>query len=142
MDITIGGHRFYQVEIPLLWGVRAVLQDREQRISVIDLGGKDARLEILGDKPAPGVEYLPSISGFAIIVDGEPIYNYNLEEKLLSSIALEGLPDCQILLNGVIAGTNRFMGNMAVGSGVGLVIDENSTRFGVPLPEKLARLQS
>jgi hypothetical protein len=141
MNITIGSNTFIEVEIPLLWGSRAVLQDPEQRVSVVNLSEEEAQLEILGDQPAPGVEYLPTHSGFEIIVDGKPLYSYNPDEKLLTSIALGRLPDCQILPNGVIVGTNRFMGNTAIGFGVGLAVSEDSIRFAAPLPKGLAKLQ-
>ncbi len=61
------GEQFENVEIPLLWGTRAVIQDHEGLISVVDLEGDTARLEIVGDKPAPGVEFVPTLEGFQIL---------------------------------------------------------------------------
>ncbi|WP_456427719.1 hypothetical protein [Rhodocaloribacter sp.] len=141
MNIRIGSNDFIGVDVPLLWGTRAVLQDKQGRISVIDLAGEEARIEILGDKPAPGVEFLPTSSGFEILHDGEPLYNYNADEKLLSSLGVGSLPDCQVLRNGVVVGTNRFMGNMVSGYGVGIAVDEKSISMGAPLPDKLARIK-
>ena len=141
MDMTIGSNAFFQVEVPLLWGTRPVLQDKDQRVSVVNLGGEEAQLEILGDKPAPGVEYLPTTSGFEIMLGGKPLSSYNPDERLLSSISLEGLPDCQILPDGVVVGTNRFMGNMVTGAGVGIAVDKDGIRMGAPLPPALAKLR-
>jgi hypothetical protein len=95
MNLKMGSQTFIDVQIPLLWGSRAVLQDQLGRLSVINLSGGASRLEIVGDKPAPGIEFLPSIDGYEILSKGKPIYRYDPEEKTLSSIDL-GLPDCQV----------------------------------------------
>ena len=63
MNLKMGSQVFRNVQIPLLWGTRVVVQDEEGRLSVIDLAGDTAKIEILGDKPAPGVAFLPTIDG-------------------------------------------------------------------------------
>jgi hypothetical protein len=140
MDLQMGSQTFINVQIPLLWGSRAVLQDQQGCLSVIDLSGSTAKLEIVGDKPAPGIEFLPNDDGFKILSTGRPIYSYNPEEKTLISIDLE-LPDCQISRWQIRIGSNRFSGNTVIGSGVGIVAREDgSIAMGAPLPPGLAEL--
>jgi hypothetical protein len=141
MNLTIGGNSFISVKIPLLWGSKAVLQDDKSRISVIDLSGPEAKVEILGDKPAPEIEYIPTASGFQILSGGLPQYSYNPQEKVLMSLSKEALPNCKILRDGVIVGTNQFRGNMVIGFEVGIVVDKNGVGMGARLPEKLAKLK-
>jgi hypothetical protein len=139
MDLQMGSQTFIDVKIPLLWGSRAVLQDQQGRLSVIDLSGDTAKLEILGDKPAPGIEFLPSVDGFQILSDGKALYNYNPEEKTLTSIDL-GLPDCQIGRWQIRVGSNVFSGSTAIGFGVGIAVREDGVAMGAPLPPGLAKL--
>jgi hypothetical protein len=49
--------RFEDVRIPLLWGKRAILEDKTGRISIILLDGTKAVLEVLGNEPAPNIQY-------------------------------------------------------------------------------------
>ena len=139
MKLVMGSQAFINVEIPLLWGTRAVVQDRNGRLSIIDLSADKAKLEILGDKPAPGIEFVPTTDGFKILSNGKPIYGYNPNEKTLTSIAL-GLPDCQVSPSQIRVGTNVFSSNMIVGSAVGIAVTADSIAVGAPLPPKLARL--
>ncbi len=67
MNLQMGSQRFVDVEIPLLWGTRAVVQDRDNHLSVINLDGPKARLEILADKPAPKARFTPTFDGFTIL---------------------------------------------------------------------------
>lgn len=139
MNLKMGSQTFINVKVPLLWGSRAVLQDQQDRLSVIDLSGDTAKLEILGDKPAPGIEFLPSVDGFKILSNGKALYNYNPEEKTLTSIDL-GLPDCQIGRWQIRVGSNIFSGCTVVGAGVGIVVTEDGCAMGAPLPPGLAKL--
>lgn len=52
MNMRMGSHTYIDVQIPLLWGTRAVVQDRLGRVSVFDLSGDSAVVEILEDEPA------------------------------------------------------------------------------------------
>lgn len=88
MNLSIGGQEFRDVEIPLLWGERAVLQDLQGRMSVIYLGGKSAIPEIIGDVPSPEVEFLPTANGYKILRDGAPVYSLDIENKILRGISL------------------------------------------------------
>lgn len=139
MNLNMGSQTFVDVEIPLLWGKRAIVQDKQGRISVIDLSSSEAKLEIVGDKQAPGVEYKLNIEGFSILEGDKELYSYNPEEKTLTGIALN-LPECQIGSSEIRVGTNTFSGNIVVGFGVGIVVSEAGIGMGAPLPPNLAKL--
>ena len=138
MNLNMGSETFVDVEIPLLWGKRAIVQDKQDRISVIDLSGSGTKLEIVGDKPAPGVEYKLNIEGFSILEGDKELYSYDPEKKTLTGIALN-LPDCQISPLEIRVGTNTFSDNMVVGLGVGIVVTEDGIGMGAPLPPNLAK---
>lgn len=139
MNLIIGSQTFIDVQIPILWGTRAVIQDEEGRLSVIELTGSAPRLEILGDKPARGVEFLPTVDGFNILLHGEELYAYNPDEKMLSDISL-GLPNCQISRSQILVGSNVFSANTIVGAGVGIHVTKDHISLGAPLPPGLVRL--
>jgi len=139
MNIKIGNQIFHNVQVPLLWGTRAIIQDSKGRISVINLGSHAANIEILGDKPAAGIEYSMNMDGFTILKNGVEIYKYNPQDKLVSSISLN-LPDCQITEEEIRIGTNRFSGNIIHGSGIGIYVTEEGISLGIPLPANLATL--
>ncbi|MFN0074556.1 MAG: hypothetical protein ACKVVP_24000 [Chloroflexota bacterium] len=137
MNLQMGSQAFHDVAIPLLWGTRAIVQDGEGRISVIDLSGETARLEVLGDQPAPGVEFRPRIDGFVVLNGENDLYSYNPTEKLLVSVSLN-LPDCQITQLGTRVGSSVFSGNFISGTGVGIAVSDSGIAMGAPLPSKLA----
>src|SRR5436189_2897046 len=139
MNFRLGSQSFLNVQIPLLWGQRAIVQDGKNRLSVIDLSEAKARLEILGDKPAPGVTFEPSFSGFKILKNGSALYSYDPTEKRLQSLTL-GLPDCQVTPSAITIGNSQFSGNTIVGSGVGLAVSPDGISLGAPLPPGLAQL--
>ncbi|MDQ6609952.1 MAG: hypothetical protein M3Y85_09045 [Bacteroidota bacterium] len=140
MNIKIGNHQFMNVAIPLLWGGRAVLQDQSARISVIDLTGIDAKLEILGDKPAEGIEYSLNLDGsFSIFRNNSELYKYHPKEKQLHSTTLR-IPDCQITPTEIKIGASVFSGNTISGSAIGLFVDESGFGMGAPMPRNLAKL--
>ena len=70
MNLNMGFQVFKNVQIPLLWGKRAVLEDKKDRISIISLERTEAIIEVLGDKPAPNIQYELIEDGFKIIIDG------------------------------------------------------------------------
>jgi hypothetical protein len=139
MNFQMGGQVFRDVQIPFLWGERAVIQDRQGRLSIIDLSGEEARLEILADEPAPGITFRPRIDGVVILSDGTELYSYNPREKVLTSISL-GLPECQISPSATRVGTNQFIGNVISGVGVGIAVTRDGIALGAPVPPKLAKL--
>jgi len=141
MNLRIGGQTFINVDVPVLWGQRAVIQDAQNRVSVLDLSGEKPRLEILSDEPAPGVPFRPAFGGIIILRDDQELYRYNPEEKALYSIGL-GLPDLEFGELGTRIGSNWFEGNLIAGAGVGIAVEKNGISLGAPLPPGLARLAS
>lgn len=140
MNLNMGSQVFRNVQIPLLWGKRAVLQDEKGRLSIIFLGGSEPEIEILGDKPAPGIKYELIKDGFKIYKDGAELYAFYPEKKIISGLSIK-LPECEIGKSGTRIGTNMFSGNMVVGFGVGIVVDERGIGMGAPLPPELANLK-
>jgi hypothetical protein len=139
LRIAMGSHLF-DVTIPILWGSRAVLEGADKRLWVIELAGKVAKLEIVGDAPAPGVRYAPQVDGFAVLgQDGIEIYAYSPKRRRLTSSHL-GLPDCEVTAGAIKVGTNVFSGGSVTGYGVGIAVTEHSISMGAPLPEGLAAL--
>lgn len=139
MNLNMGSQVFRNVEIPLLWGKRAVLQDEKGRISVISLEGSEAEIEILGDKPAPGIKYELVKGGFKIYSDGTELYVFYPDRRIISGLSVK-LPECEIGTTETRIGTNVFSGNMVSGYGVGIVVDERGIGMGAPLPPGLAKL--
>jgi len=139
MNLRISGQSFQNVEIPVLWGERAVLVDPTGRVSVVNLGAPSARLEILGDEPAPGVAFRPFTGGLVIMESGADLYSFDRQERTLTSITL-GLPEVRLEANAIVVGTNRFVGNRVSGFGVGIAITPSGIALGAPLPEGLAKL--
>jgi hypothetical protein len=135
----MGSHVFMNVQIPLLWGERAIVQDLHDRLSVVDLSGDRAHVEVLADEPAPGVDFRPRIDGVVILQNGVELYAYNPREKTLSSLSL-GLPEVQISATGTRIGTNSFSGSVVTGYGVGISVSREGISLGAPLPPKLAKL--
>ncbi len=142
MNLNMGSQVFRDVSIPLLWGTRAVVQDSKGRLSVIDLSGTESTLEILGERPAPNVDFRPLSDGaFEIMKNGDPLYLFEPATKTLRGLGLN-LPDCVIASNEIRIGTNRFQSNTVSGFGVGIAISEGGgIGIGGPLPPGLARLR-
>ena len=82
---------------------------------------------------------MPTMDGFQILLNGEAIYSYNPNDKMLISISL-GLPDCQIGKWETKIGTNVFSNNMIRGFDVGIAVTENSIAMGARIPLGLAKL--
>jgi hypothetical protein len=141
MDPRMGSQTLTDVQIPLLWGSRAVAQDPQGRLSVTDLSSGVFRPEIINDRPAPGVpsRSLPGGDAFEILSQGKPIYRYDPREKTLTSVDL-GLPECQVTLEHIRVGSSVFSGNTFVGCGVGIAVTEDGVAVGAPLPPSLAEL--
>jgi hypothetical protein len=139
MKISLGSNLFEDVKIPLLWGTRAILQDSRRRLSVIDLSGPVARLEIIAGRPASGVEFRPIIGGVKILENGHELYDFYPDQGRFVSIDLD-LPDCDVTDSGIWIGSNVFENNAVARRGVGLVVDRDGIRFGGSLPAGLARM--
>ena len=139
MNIKIGTQVFYGLQIPILWGERAILQDKAGLLSVIDLGGTQARFEIIADEPAPDVSFRPQEGGFTIIENGIDLYSYDSTQKSLTGASLR-LPSVAIAPYGIVVGGNLFSHNTFVGRGVGLAISNRGVQMGAALPPNLAKL--
>jgi hypothetical protein len=139
MNMNMGNQIFENVEIPLLWGKRAILEDKKGRVSIISLGGTEAFLEVLGSKPAPSIQYELIKDGFKIIVNGQELYSFDPERRIITGLSLN-LPEIEIQRTGIRVGSNMFSGNKVGGFGVGIVVDERGIGMGAPLPEGLAKL--
>ena len=139
MNLQIGSQVFENVTIPLLWGKRAIVQDEAGHLSIIDLGGPTAKVEVIGDEPAPGVEFVPTVEGFEIMRDNKALYSYSPGTRTIASGSL-ALPPLQICETETRIGINVFSGNVVVGSGVGIIVSESGVGMGGPLPPGLAKL--
>lgn len=140
MNVSIGGNSFKGVTVPLLWGRKAVIQRDNGQVSVIDLSGESARLEVLDGQPSDGVAHRPIDGGFEILeFDTSVAYEY-LEDGPTLHDPSKLLPDCRIESGGILVGTNFFGGNSVEGFAAGLVVDSRGISMAGPLPEGLARL--
>lgn len=138
MNIEFGGHVFQDVGIPVLWGDRAILQDNEGRISVINLAAQTPVPEIVASEPAPGVDYLPTTEGTRILGSEGVLYTFQSDPTRLHGVLLD-LPDLEIDQNRITVGTNVFESNIISGSEVGLVITSTGIGMGASLPENLRK---
>lgn len=142
MNLQLGSNIFREVSIPVLWGTRAIVQDRRGKVSVIDLSGKTPTLEVLGDRPAPGIDYTLRVDGgFTILSEASELYAFDPKERRFTAIGLR-LPELEISDSFTRVGTNTFSRNVVVGFGVGIRVSEDSISMGAPLPEGLARLEA
>ena len=140
MNLKMGNQTYQNVQIPLLWGKRAILQNKRGQISIIDLSGETAHIEVLADGPAPNVAYVPHLDGIVILRGKVELYHYNPEEKVIRSIGL-GLPDLEISDNETRVGSTRLSGNMFSGSDVGIAVSKDGgIAIGGSLPPDLAKL--
>lgn len=139
MNLRMGSQNFNNVEIPLLWGKRAILEDKKGKISIISLEGNEAVLEVLGNEPAPNMQYELIKDGFKIIIDGQELYGFDPDRRLITGLSLK-LPECEIKSTGIRVGNNMFSGNTFIGFGIGIVINEQGIGMGAPLPQGLAKL--
>lgn len=140
MKLEIGSQQFLNVEIPLLWGSRAILVNQKNEVSVILLEGDNAVLEILDNQPASNIQYELIENGFKIIKDNQDIYSFDSQSKIITGISLN-LPECEIKSTSIRIGTNVFSGNTVVGYGVGIFVDEQGgMSMGAPFPKGLAKL--
>jgi hypothetical protein len=141
MNLELGSQRFANVEIPILWGDRAVLSDKKGRLSIVNLAASNAVIEVLADKPAPGIAYELSGSGYKIFDSKQiAVYYYEPSSKTITPISIK-LPEIQIGEKATRIGSNHFSSNMVSGFGVGILVTETGIALGAPLPPGLARLK-
>lgn len=138
MNIRISGNIFQNVSIPLLWGKRAFIQDDQGRLSIINLSGSNATLEVLFDKPARGVPHKPFEGGFEIL-HGDPNYSYLVDDNIVKS-SDGSLPEVTLYNDGLKIGGATFRNNTVIGSSIGIQVTEQGFMMGGPLPKGLAEL--
>ena len=139
MNIKMSSQIFKDVEIPLLWGKRAVMEDKEGKMYIIALDDEKAVVEVIANEPASNIEYELIENGFKIILNGNAIYSFDPNKKIITSISLN-LPECELNQSYTRIGSNRISECSISAFGVGIVVDEQGMGIGAPLPEGLAKL--
>jgi len=120
MKLAMGGQFFDDVTVPVLWGTRAVLQDRGGRLSVTDLGGSAAHPEIIADEVAPGVRSAARDEGYTIVgANDEELYTYSPSAKRLGQSST-GLPDVEVRDESIRVGSSVLAGNVIRACEVGI----------------------
>jgi hypothetical protein len=139
MNLNMENQIFEDVRIPLLWGKRAILEDRTGRISIILLDGNKVVLEVLGNEPTPNIQYELTEDGFKVIHNGQEIYSFDKERRIITGHS-QKLPECEICSDGIRIGSSLLSRSKAIGFGVGVEVYEQRIVMGNNLPEGLARL--
>ncbi len=139
MNIIFGSQKFINVQIPLLWGSRAVLQDDKGRISIVSLEGDSPKLEILGDEPASGIRYEIIEEGYKIIDGDIELYTFNPEKHIITGLSIN-LPECEITDSQIRFGTNTIQSMTFINIGVAVAANERGFSIAGPVPKELAKL--
>lgn len=141
MNFRVAGQFFANVKVPILWGSRAILQDRQGHLSIINLEGDSVVLEVVEDRPCRGTSSSPQVEGF-LILDGEGAerYAFNPRTKSVTSISLQ-LPPVTVDEHELRVGTHVFVGNIVASFGVGIQVTESGIALGGSLPPALAALR-
>lgn len=139
MNIQFGSQVFIGVQIPLLWGTRAVIGHPKGEISVIDLSGETAKPEIVINAPWQGVEYAEMEDGFVIYSESRAAYFYSPPRKIIRDLSGK-LPECEIGKDRVRIGTNTISNSTIHGFQVGMGVTESGFFIGGPAPKGLAPL--
>ncbi|EKO3487582.1 hypothetical protein M3924_003251 [Vibrio fluvialis] len=140
MKFKLGTADFYNVYIPLLWGKKAVLSHDDGKLSIIDLSGSEAELQVMADEAWVGIEYSEKEDGIEIFERGEKSYFYSPSRNLLRDLKGK-LPECELGKNNIRIGTNTISGSTVSGFGVGIGVSEDGFFIGGPVPEGLAKLK-
>lgn len=139
MNLNVGNQIFEDVRIPLLWGKRAILEDKTGRISIILLDGNKAVLEVSGNEPTSNIQYVTKEDGFKVIRNGQELYSFDKKRRVITGHS-QKLPECEIRDGGIRIGSNVLSRSKAIGFGVGVEVYEQSIVMGNSLPKGLARL--
>jgi hypothetical protein len=139
MDLKVGTRELQDVGIPLLWGDRAVVQDSHNRLSVVNYGSRPTRLEILEDQPAPGANFVPTTGGFRILSFPAGSYDFNVQDRTLSS-PTNDLPECQIDELNVRVGEEVYPKSADYRTDSSLQVTAHDVRLVTRLPRALAKL--
>lgn len=139
MNLNMENQIFEDVRIPLLWGKRAILEDKTGRISIILLDGNKAILEVLGNEPTSNIQYELKEGGFKVIHNGQDVYSFDKKRRVITGHS-QRLPECEIRGGGIRIGSNVLSRSKAIGFGVGVEVYEQRIIMGNSLPKGLARL--
>jgi len=139
MNLNMENQTFEDVRIPLLWGKRAILEDKKGRISIILLDGNKAVLEVLGNEPASNIQYETIEDGFKVVHNGQDLYSFNRKKRVITGHS-QKLPECEIRGGGIRIGSNVLSRNKTLEFGVGVEVQEQRIIMGNSLPRGLARL--
>jgi len=139
MNLSMENQIFEDVRIPLLWGKRAILEDKIGRISIILLDGNKAVLEVLGNEPTSNIQYETIEDGFKVIHNGQDLYSFNRKKRVITGHS-QKLPECEIRVGGIRIGSNVLSRSKAIEFGVGVEVYEQRIIMGNSLPRELARL--
>lgn len=139
MNLNMENQTFEDVRIPLLWGKRAILEDKKGRISIILLDGNKAVLEVLGNEPTSNIQYETIEDGFKVIHNGQDLYSFNRKKRVITGHS-QKLPECEIRGGGIRIGSNVLSRNKTLEFGVGVEVQEQRIIMGNSLPRGLARL--
>jgi hypothetical protein len=140
MDFQFGSQTFRNVQVPILWGTRAILSHPTGVLSIINIGGETAKLEVIGDSPSNDVEYSEKEDGFVIYDNDQQVYFYSPARKLIRDMKGE-LPECELKSDHVRIGTNKIGNSMVSGFQVGIGVSSKGFFVGGPLPKGLAELK-
>lgn len=139
MDIRFGSQLFFGVQIPLLWGTRAVIGHPNGEMSIIELSGDVAKPEIVMNSPWQGIEYAEKEDGLIIYSEGKAAYFYSPPRKIIRDLSGK-LPECEISKDRVRIGTNTISNSTIHGFQVGMGVTESGFFIGGPAPKGLAPL--
>jgi hypothetical protein len=123
----------------VLWGDRAIIQEPNRALSVVNIGGIWPAFEILRDRPAAGIGFLPTWSGFQIMESSGDRYEYNVRDRTFTTQTL-GLPEVQIDDFYLRAGSEVYPNYEGYGDLIGIHVISDEVKIGVPLPFALFRL--
>lgn len=140
MNVSFGSQIFSQVQVPLLWGSRAIISHPTGEYSVIDLSGDVARPEIIKNIPAPQIEYVEREDGIVIFKESDEAFFFSPARSLFRDISTT-LPECEIRKDSIRIGNNTIGSSMITGFQVGIGVSENGMFIGGPLPSGLAALR-
>jgi len=139
MNLNMGNHIFEDVRIPLLWGKRAILEDKTGCISIILLDGNKVVLEVLGNEPTSNIQYELKEDGFKVIRNGQDLYSFDKKRRVITGHS-QKLPECEIRGGGIRIGSNILSRSKVIEFGVGVEVYEQRIVMGNSLPKGLARL--
>src|SRR6266849_5138126 len=140
MNIRMGATFFADVDIPILWGSRAILRDKQGHLSVIEVEGDRLVVEVVDDQPAKATRFSATTDGFIVLdKEGVGLYAFHPKTRSMTSTRFQ-LPPVTVGLQELRVGTNAFAGNIVAGIGVGIVVTDSGIALGGPLPPSLAAL--